>query len=524
MRGRILVRRITILASVLALGGAAGAQLPRKGAGGAVGPLGRPGGAPTAATTSTTAAASSPRIRELRCRGGAGAFDTRVTETPSPRRRDYVTMRLAYRRSAPPPNGDWASISPGTCSWNDPSGPREPGVVFFDTSPNAQLSQSRHGSAVDTSLDAGATYPDAHSIPRYLTDPRHYWTFYVPESGPQVAISHGAWNAAVRLAASSASEGLPTTSRSAHTALGRRRAGDGALPPSRETPTPLGASRADDPSGRQTRVDFVAGWEMGAVRVTPRLDLVELSFRGGPGANPVVHVSTKEPIREPSTGRLFFLEPTPLLVTRTRSGSAWEYRARPTGPLERGTVYYYIAEASRADGATRQQSVGKFRTWTQYARVVFEKIEIRNDGDNGVALDGNDDGEIRFTFYAGVGDRAAVTKELEERDYSTGERVTLTPSFGTLAVDGAPDRLRIVVQAFENDDRGTFEGVYQASDERLYDAAASAAGNTNYARGEFDLGAVRGTSGRIPFTLRSALNGNDVSFDVIGHIEIARRP
>jgi hypothetical protein len=499
----------------------AAAQLPTK-------PAGPVTSAPT--TTSTTAYV---RIRELRCRGARGGLAISEHANPSPRSPSYATMvalRLVYQRADSVPDWDWWKLPPGACSWNDPHGPREPGEVIFDVLPNAQLKQKLSGVEVDTSPTAAELYPDAHTIPAYLSDPNHYWVFYVPESGPPIALSHTAKKISLSERAITAplAGGLPTTRDGA---LDPTRPASDGLPTRREMPAPLGTTRIGDPDTQpQSTTDITARWAVHDVVATPSLNNVVIRFVAGPTA-PSVQVSASAPIREPSTGRWFFEPPmTNLRVSRKPSGSAWAYAAiAAIAPALRGTTFHYLIDAPAQAGTDAHQVTGTFTTWTQNAKVVFEELHILNDADHGFALDGEDAGEIDFIFYGGVGTPSYERRQIPPRDYNDGDRVRLGPEL-SFTVSPAEDRFRIVVRGYERDDCFSDPGASARS--KTFDwitgVGAEApendcGGSLNFATGEFNLAQVPGTSGVIPFTLRSFPNGNELAFEVTGHIEVSRR-
>jgi hypothetical protein len=72
---------------------------------------------------------------------------------------------------------------------------KEPKEIWFETVANAQLKQKLQGVPVDTSPTAAEAYPDAITIPAYLTDEHHYWRFFVVNALSQYfsAQSHGPW-------------------------------------------------------------------------------------------------------------------------------------------------------------------------------------------------------------------------------------------------------------------------------------------------------------------------------------------
>ena len=132
--------------------------------------------------------AAQGRIRELGCRGGPG-LSFRVDLDPSPRDTTYVVMRVDYRPSTKAVGFDYRALDPGTCTWNPTRSadyPAEPGNVRFDLKRIGQPWPAK-----DTSIKAGAFFPDPVSLPRYLGDSRHYYKFYVDDS-TRFSISFGA--------------------------------------------------------------------------------------------------------------------------------------------------------------------------------------------------------------------------------------------------------------------------------------------------------------------------------------------
>ena len=123
--------------------------------------------------------AAQGRLRELGCRGGP-ALSFRVDLDPSPRDTSFVVMRMDYRPSAKAVGYDYRSLDPGTCTWNparEAGQPPEPGNLRFDLKRIGQPWPAK-----DTTIRAGAWFPDPISMPRYLADARHYYRFYVDDS------------------------------------------------------------------------------------------------------------------------------------------------------------------------------------------------------------------------------------------------------------------------------------------------------------------------------------------------------
>lgn len=91
-------------------------------------------------------------------------------------------------------------LRPGDCSWVDrPIDVRTIDerwfLIRFETEANAQLKETLHGSKVDTSPTAAERYPDARTIPAYMNDPNHYWSFFGVKKvyNSYVATGHGYW-------------------------------------------------------------------------------------------------------------------------------------------------------------------------------------------------------------------------------------------------------------------------------------------------------------------------------------------
>jgi hypothetical protein len=122
------------------------------------------------------------RTRVLNCRGGSG-LTLKVDLDPSPRRASDVVMVLGYT-PAKPGVGDVHALTPGTCTWNEDGFadvPVEPGHVRFDVARQAQAWSDTGTREMDTTARAAVFYPDPITLPRYLSDPSHYYYFYVDD-------------------------------------------------------------------------------------------------------------------------------------------------------------------------------------------------------------------------------------------------------------------------------------------------------------------------------------------------------
>jgi hypothetical protein len=120
---------------------------------------------------------------ELRCRGGAGLrFDIVEGRTNSSgEATSYVVMR--FNPAPQPADAAGLHLQPGQCSFPDRVvGRHEPTEVFLEIVYFGQTKQQLHGTPVDNSATAAQRYPDAQNLPRYLGDPKHYWSFYVHQN------------------------------------------------------------------------------------------------------------------------------------------------------------------------------------------------------------------------------------------------------------------------------------------------------------------------------------------------------
>jgi hypothetical protein len=119
-----------------------------------------------------------PPSNEILCRGGESKFiftaeNSKVASTGE----SIIVTLLTFE---PGPNAAGQSgegLRPGECAWVDrPINGRF--LIRFETPVNAQLKQQINGSPVDASPIAAERYPDAGSIPVYMSNPDHYWSFF----------------------------------------------------------------------------------------------------------------------------------------------------------------------------------------------------------------------------------------------------------------------------------------------------------------------------------------------------------
>ena len=459
-----------------------------------------------------TATAGSLRRERLRCRGGNGLAFNRGKSQGN----NLFAMTLAYKvaYSAAGPVG--GGLEPGTCAWADRTDAKqEPGRIKFTTPGNAQLKQKQSGSAVDTTPTAAERWPDVHTIPAYMTDPAHYWTFAVSLADPDSALRHEAWRPSIpEQAAPPATGPIATTPSSPSTGPA------GAYDPGRSTGRSgagIGAvgDRLEDADPTSS---LGSTWPLRNVISSTMLETAAIRFVTRPGAAPTVRLSKRAPSDEPGTGfRTFTGTPIQLYVHETSEGISGAYTASPQVKLERGTRYHYIIDVP-GDGnrIPRQQSVGEVQTWRQTATVTFTEIQVVSDGDSDGA------GELMFNFHAEDGIRTMGQEAGGALGWNDGSRNPISVSISGLAAD----QLRICVSGFD-EDRPV--GSAPPPDDPCTKPITSASSNYSYewntAKTQVDLTQHPGASASIPLYFRSGSlsGGSKVMFDVRGYVTVTRQ-
>jgi hypothetical protein len=328
-------------------------------------------------------------------------------------------MTLTYRVSQHPPGENGYGLNPGTCAWVDREALRqEPGRIEFTTAGNAQLKQIQSGSPVDRSSTAAERWPDAHTIPAYMTDWSHFWTFTVRASASEAASTHGAWippSPRIALPSGDLPGNLPgnltgglthepavkdaarqPVSEIATTVAGGPSAGS-AVDTSRTAvspppPPPTATLEPSVPSGvvgglrdasptlsmpvtgvAGERTPGAAHFATGSV-VQPPLTLVRvladpvrnrllIVFTARANASPTVVFARAQPVKEQSSGRWSFPSGgSPMdVAAATAAAFRTEYRATSwiAGRNEEISYHYIITVPATAD-AVEQQLTGQF--------------------------------------------------------------------------------------------------------------------------------------------------------------------
>jgi hypothetical protein len=488
--------------------------------------------APTTRDKPEKSTAASLRREQLRCRGGRG-YEFAQSRRLGP---NLVAVQLSYRVAKSQAGRLGRGLEPGTCAWDDRTNARaEPGQIVFTAPGNAQLKQQQSGSEVDRSPTAAERWPDVHTIPPYLNDPAHYWTFTVSLANPDSALHHKAWKPAVEVVET------PPPAAGAPPSVEGTAAGGGGAP---------GVVGAKPPAGTGTRVSLPGGSTVGErydpgasttfdpsqvfdirnVQVRTGLDGVSILFDAGPNLAPTVFVSTTAP--SGSSGSYSFGgQPVRLTVQGTAvDGGHWHYTAASTTPLARGTRYWFIADAPAGANSRPNQATGEFRTLRQSFKLGISHIDIISDGDN------DSPGDFWFRVVSCpneldqdiIGDHK-TTVEWSEGRHPVGAEVETDPA------SSVPDRIRIFIVG--NDDDGWILSGYGASspyyvywicdkdrpDGSLIPYSTSKA-EWNAAVLDLDLGKMAGATATQTFIKRSQplRNGTKVAFEVRGYYSVTR--
>jgi len=125
-----------------------------------------------------------PSANELRCRGGGLQFVVVAGRTTSSGDQTmYMTVDFQHATQAAGTLG--RNLQPGQCAFADRAlRTDEPDQIIQEIVSFGQLKEKLHGSAVDSSPTAAERYPDSKNVPQYLSDAKHYWSFFVRQNGP----------------------------------------------------------------------------------------------------------------------------------------------------------------------------------------------------------------------------------------------------------------------------------------------------------------------------------------------------
>lgn len=126
------------------------------------------------------------QFQELRCRGGAGLRFLVVDEGRKVSTgEEMMYMRIDFQPGTQPADPSGRNLQPGQCAFPERVvRTNEPNQIVQEIVDFAQLKKQLHGDPVDTSATAAEKYPDAQNVPKYLSDAKHYWIFFVRQTGP----------------------------------------------------------------------------------------------------------------------------------------------------------------------------------------------------------------------------------------------------------------------------------------------------------------------------------------------------
>ena len=427
--------------------------------------------------------------RDLVCRGGASGL---LYGGGASAGNNLARVQLTYRVSPTVPGPAGSGLAAGTCAWtNRTAMPPEPGKIWFITASNAQLKQTQSGSTVDRSPTAAERYPDVRSIPEYMKDPAHFWTFTVMSRAPDSALTNGPWMRDL----ASVVTGTRTTATST----------------TRAQPTSTVGSQTYTPGVGNVSSNATTVFDIRNVTVTPGLEGVAIRFEAPPSITPTVTLT-------PDNGGA----PIALAVGGTPSGTMWRYSAASTTKLARNAKYAYRIDAPATAQARANSKTGAFKTLGQFVNVTITRIDILSDGDSDGA------GDFGFEFES-CPDRALASARLGDWitryvQWSEGQHpvtVTLENTSGT-----APDRIRVVAVGVDNDMNIT-------NNRRRGPTISCTSPNVpeknesyewNFAELDIDLTKYPGAKAGDSFVRRSKplANGSRVSFEIRGAFLITR--
>jgi hypothetical protein len=445
--------------------------------------------------------------------------------------------------------GTSLQLIPGSCTWRYDGAtniPIEPGVLYFDIDRNAQA----YAAARDTSIDVAMNFPDAVSLPRYLSDSTRYWGFYVddvtnvsisfgPRGRPAPPIVFGAGprdttsGATTSSGTHAVSTSKPATGRGSTTVraptITDKVSGQKPSPASRPGAGPLSKASptrtdpplpGDRPSGNPTAgTATVVRAPLQLQGVSTVLGGFTLRFSARANAMPTVLYHYEEPIRDPQSRDWIFpggqraLPPRDIqkpgggviampgspgieagnhadVVRRSTQGFRSQYSATSTlGTVGRGMVYHYIITVPATDDVSQEQFVGQLTTASQAVRTTITSFKI-----------------LKTSIYA---------KDLEYdfvawTDNGRGGPFNVCQS---ATCENTGDHLRLLVYATPPQTSGS---VFVSPG---WNAQASVI--MGIARREFDLRTIPAGGPPRAFTLRSP--PGDIEFEVHVTLDVVRR-
>src|SRR5436190_4294210 len=288
-------------------------------------------GLPTYVTIKGPMALANDARRDLLCRGGSAGLRFGGGDTVGD---NLARVFLSYRVSPTVPGPAGYGLSPGMCSWTDRTAmPPEPGTISFVTARNAQIKQAQSGS-IDRSPTAAERYPDVFTIPEYLKDPQHYWTFAVMSRKPDSALTNGPWK---RDLTAVVATGRTTTT-----------------PTTVSLPSTVPGGGVFRPGGAGSTSVVQSVYDNKDVVVSPTLDNLIIGLQAAPNITPVVTVT-------PAAGG----SPISVPVQGSAQGTMWRFVGSARTSLARNTQYSYRIDAPASANARANSKSGTFKTLGQ---------------------------------------------------------------------------------------------------------------------------------------------------------------
>ena len=503
----------------------------------------------------------SGRIRELRCRGKPG-IDIRVHQESSPRTPRLITMVLRYELPKETRTlgqvgmgtvdyGVSLQLIPGSCTWRYAGAkdiPFEPGVVYFDIDRDAQPFAA--AGARDTSIDVAMNFPDAVSLPHYLSDSTRYWGFYVDDvtnvsisfgprgrPAPPIVFGAGARDTAAGAttrsgahARTDSTTSRPATARGSTTVRAPTATDKVTAPKPNSVTGPVGGPVSTASPARSLPDARTSGNATAATATVVRAPLqlqgfstvlggFTIRFSARANASPTLLYSTDKPVRDRQTGEWAFpggraatgpqevggltgkpvlLPGSPAVVAGTqaevvrRSADAFraQYTAtsRPT-TVGRGMVYHYIITVPATPDFSQEQYVGQLTTVSQTVRMTITSFTVLKS-----SIYAKD---LKYDFVAWT-------------DVGRGGPFDVCQS---ATCENTGDYLRLLVFATPPQTSGS---VFTTPG---WNTQASVI--MGIARREFDLRTIPDDRPLRAFTLRSP--SGDIEFEVQGTLEVVRR-
>jgi hypothetical protein len=468
--------------------------------------------------------------RDLVCRGGT----TGLTFAGGTNAGDNLArVVLGYRVSATVPGPAGLGLAAGTCAWtNRTAMPKEPGKIAFLTARNAQIKQAQSGS-IDRTATAAERYPDVNSIPEYLKDSRHYWTFSVISRDPDSALTNGPWMRDLASAVTGTRTTATSTTRSGANSPGSQVYQPGAGAPTASLPTSSVGSQVYQPGAGAPTVSLPTSSTVGGtyqpggagstsvvktiydiknVTVTPALEGVTIRFEAAANSNPTVSITPA------SVGATLNLK----VASYPGSAGMMRYVATNEAALPRNMSYNFGILASATGNARQNNTSGTFKTLSQRVTIHISEINLINDGDS------DSDGEVNFGFNTctlSIDNAYVAGRDGAPMSWGDGPQWL---DLDLKSVAEVPDRFRMVVEGIEDDheiyNRSGFRPkVTCAKPNRPPGRSSTEEWNSLFM--DFDLTKYKGPKNGDVFVRRSQppSGGAQLEFEIRGSWEVTRQ-